>query len=275
MATGIVIGVLVGIALVAFAIAVVLQAAPAPHPSNGFTTGDVAATIGAGATLLLASFTALLAWVTRRSIDATQREADIAAAALTASNRQADVAEKALKSAQDQVDIAKEQLAIAKEQAAAASERARMDREQFAAMTRPHLAEPRTTKFIEVTPDLVRPFGFEVVMVNLGPGIASVAKGVLAMGTVIILADSIKPKIVAAGDEVRLTFTLTPHGGGISDHAIANAMVNKQNLQAGALYSDITGLHAWRSRGNLVNRGSTQWLLTDVEVQETELTLLT
>ena len=52
-------------------------------------------------------------------------------------------------------------------------------------------------------------------------------------------------------------------------------MVNKQNLQAGALYRDITGQRAWRSRGSLVNRGSTQWLLADVEVSDVSLDVLT
>jgi hypothetical protein len=271
---GITVGTITGVGLIALAVAIAVKVVPAPSYQQGVTTGDLAAAIGAGATLLLADFTALLAWVTRRSIDATQREADIATAALAASNRQADVAEKALKAVQDQVDIAKEQLSIAKEQAAAATERSRLEREQFAATTRPHLADPRTTGFIEVTPDLVRPFGFEVVMVNLGPGIASIAKGMLAMGSVVILADAVKPKIVAAGDEVRLAFSLSPVGGGVSDHAIAKSMVSGQNLQAGALYSDITGQRAWRSRGSLVHRGSSQWLLVDVEVTDIDRALL-
>jgi hypothetical protein len=270
---GIGLGAITGVGLTAFALAIALGLAAGPHLSGGATTGDVAAMIGAGATLLLASFTALLAWVTRRSIDATQREADIAAAALAASNRQADVAEKALKAAQDQVEVAKEQVAIAREQAAADKERADRERQQFEATTRPQLAEPRATQFVNLTADLVRPFGFEVVMVNLGPGIAFVAKGLLAMGSVIVMADAIKPKIVAAGDEVRFTFNLSGQSG-LSDHAIANAMVNKQSLQVGALYSDITRQRAWRSRGSFVNRGTDQWLLVDVEVQDTSLDVL-
>jgi hypothetical protein len=86
-------------------------------------------------------------------------------------------------------------------------------------------------------------------------------------------AYAISPRIVGPNDQVRLTFDLSPQGG-MSDHAIASAMVNKQNLQVGALCSDITGQRAWRSRGRLVNRGSTQWRLVDVEVQDVDLALL-
>jgi len=49
--------------------------------------------VAAAAILLLADFTALLVWITRRSLDATQRKAGIAGQALETSVRHADIAE--------------------------------------------------------------------------------------------------------------------------------------------------------------------------------------
>jgi hypothetical protein len=102
---GITLGALVGIGLIAGAIVLASGAVPVPSLPTGITMGDIAALMAAGATLLLADFTALLAWITRRSIDATQREADIAAQALAASVRHADIAEAALKATQASIKL--------------------------------------------------------------------------------------------------------------------------------------------------------------------------
>src|SRR5437660_1769672 len=92
----------------------------ARQPDYGrVSTGDVASLTVAGATLLLADFTAALAWLTRRSIDATRREAEIATDALKASNRLATTAEQQAKITQELVTATNKQAEIAQEQLAA------------------------------------------------------------------------------------------------------------------------------------------------------------
>src|SRR4029077_18797852 len=92
-------GILIGIVPLALAVLILLAVFPDWQLIGVGQASNLAAE---SATVLLAVFTGLLAWVTRQSIQATQREAEVAAAALAASNRQADVAEKALKAVQDQ-----------------------------------------------------------------------------------------------------------------------------------------------------------------------------
>jgi hypothetical protein len=60
-------------------------------------SGNIATFTVAGATLILADFTALLAWFTWESIRATRREANIAEQALAAARRHADIADESLK----------------------------------------------------------------------------------------------------------------------------------------------------------------------------------
>src|SRR6202022_129624 len=82
---------LVGAALMVVAVATAVGWLPAVEPLvNGPSAGNVATFTVAGATLLLADFTALLAWFTWESIGATRREAKIAEDALAAAKRQAE-----------------------------------------------------------------------------------------------------------------------------------------------------------------------------------------
>jgi hypothetical protein len=95
---------LVGVALVVLAVLTAIGWAPGMHPPDyrKISAADVASLAVAGATLLLADFIAILAWLTRRSLAATRREAEIAEAALAVSNRQAATAERALAVAEQQ-----------------------------------------------------------------------------------------------------------------------------------------------------------------------------
>ena len=108
---------IIGVALIVVAVAGAKGWAPAAPFVTATSAGNAATFTVAGATLLLADFTALLAWFTWESIRATRREAKIAEDALTAANRQADVAEKGLQAAQDQAKIAEQQVAATNKQA--------------------------------------------------------------------------------------------------------------------------------------------------------------
>jgi hypothetical protein len=105
-------GALAGAALMILAVLTAVGWVPGVHrPDYGnVSAGDVGSLAVAGATLLLADFTAVLAWLTRRSLAATRWEAEIAEAALQASNRQAATAEGALAAAQEQARIASDTL---------------------------------------------------------------------------------------------------------------------------------------------------------------------
>ena len=259
-------GALIGISLLALAVVIAAQVWTPPRYQNGVSASDITGVVAAGATILLADFTGLLAWVTRRSIDATQREADIATAALAASNRQAEIAEKALKAAQNQAEIAERQVK-------ATNDQARIAQEQLAASTRPILAEQRQAEFIDVTPDLNQQYGFAVRMVNIGTGPAFVKKALFNLGAAFNATFDIRPKIAAPGGEVVISFAVDPRKG--EDIAITNDLLRDSNqLTVGALYHDISGQRAWRSRGKLVKRGTNQWLLVDVDVADIELTFL-
>ena len=69
---------------------------PAPSFRDGVTLADLGSLVVAGATVVLAGFTALLALMTSRSIAATRREAGIAESALAIAKRDADISELAL-----------------------------------------------------------------------------------------------------------------------------------------------------------------------------------
>jgi len=143
---------------------------------------------------LLADFTALLAWFTRRSIAATQREADIAQQALTAANRHADIADETLKAVQAQA-------AIAKEQVDATNAQARIAQEQLAASWRPLLAEPRPREAFDVPASTTeQAFRFDVRFVNIGAGPAFIAKAFLSFGVAGNPVKTILPKIVPPGE---------------------------------------------------------------------------
>ena len=73
------------------------EGAPTKAFVSGVESGNIATFTVAGATLILADFTALLAWFTWESIRATRREANIAEQALAAARRHADIADESLK----------------------------------------------------------------------------------------------------------------------------------------------------------------------------------
>ncbi len=81
------------------------------------SAGDLGSLVVAGVTLLLADFTAVLAWFTRRAISETRREARIAEAALAAANKQAEIAERSLAAVQEQAKIAERQVEATNAQA--------------------------------------------------------------------------------------------------------------------------------------------------------------
>jgi hypothetical protein len=113
---GITLGALVGIGLIIGATALAFRYVPVPRLPEGITMADVAGLAAAGATLLLAVFTALLAWMTRRSIDATEREASIAALALAAADKQADIAERSLKETQASIKLKEREVGLREQQ---------------------------------------------------------------------------------------------------------------------------------------------------------------
>ncbi len=212
-----------------------------------------------------------VAWLTRRSLAATRREAEVAEAALQASNKQAAAAEQALAAAQEQAKISERLVEATNKQAAIAQA-------QLVASWRPILADPLTVglgkapRSIEIRPTLDKPFDIHVALVNIGVGPAFVNQGLLSLGAAMNVTKDLGPKIVPPGGLVLLVFTLNPTAP--EDIAITNGLGRGDELLAGALYKDISGEHAWRSRGRLVRAGTYDWNLVDVEVADIELRFL-
>jgi hypothetical protein len=231
-----------------------------PDYAHGISAGDLASLAVAGATLLLADFTAILARLTGRSLAATRREAKIAEDALAAANKQA---------------------ALTADLVAATNEQARIAREQLALTWRPLLADPwgtadpqRGLDDIEIRPTLDQPFAFVVTFANIGAGPAFVKKGLFMLGSAAHLATDVKPAIVARGSQVRLYFDVYPKADGVQN-AIAVALAGSGvQPTVGAFYHDIGGERAWRTGGRLVKQGTYQWRLVDVEVADVGLEYL-
>ena len=268
---GFIVGAVVGAALIILAVLTAIGWVPGVrHPDYGvIAPGDVASLAVAGATLLLADFTAMLAWLTRRSLAATRREAEIAEAALEASNKQAATAEKALGAAREQATISERLVEATNKQTAIAQA-------QLVASWRPILADPLVVgpgkvpdsiRSIEIRPTLDKPFDIKIALVNIGVGPAFVNQGLLSLGAALNVTKDLGPKIVPPGGIVLLVFTLNPTT--MEDIAITNGLGRGDELlAAGALYKDISGEHAWRSRGRLVRQGTYDWQLVDVEVAD-------
>jgi hypothetical protein len=255
---GVVVGTAIGITLIAASLALAagwVPNVPAPDYSKGVTTTDLGSLAVAGGTALLAAFTALLAFTTRRSIDATQREADIAADALRASNRQAEAAESAMKAAKDQVAIAKDQLA---------------------ASIRPQIAAPRLIEALNIQPSVTESFRVILNPVNLGPGTAVVTHGYLTTGEATVEADIIQPRIAAAGDQLRIEFRISPPASPLA-HSISEVMNRGGETELQVMYRDVVGQRAWRYRGGFVcvsshprgrDESDSYWVLRDVDVED-------
>lgn len=147
----------IGVALVVAAIAGGVGCLPAVKPLVKDTSaGNVATFTVAGATLLLADFTALLAWFTWQSITATRREAKIAEDSLIAIQKQAKIAERQVTATNAQTDVA---------------------RAQLTASWRPILVERgMEAPSIDIHPSLEEAFTFETDWVNIGRGPAFIRK---------------------------------------------------------------------------------------------------
>jgi hypothetical protein len=268
--TGAVVAALLGIGMLAIAIAATVGWLSIGHLD--FTrvgVGDLASLAVAGATLLLADFTAILAWLTRSSIKATQREAEIAEAALVASNRQAKIASDALAAAHQQAKIADRQVE-------ATNKQAQIAQDQLSASWRPILTETSllTSPGVTISPSLDKTFGVRVPFMNIGRGPAFVAKGMLGLGVAVTPTHNVLPKIVAPAVQVDLIFTISATANGV-DKTIADALIDGQDLSVAVFYTDITGSIAWCSRGQFQHLEQTStWIVRDVELTSVELALL-
>jgi len=257
-----------GAALIVGAIAGALGWIPAVQPLvSGSSAGNAATFTVAGATLLLADFTALLAWFTWESIGATRREAKIAEDALAAAKRQAETADKSLKAVEQQAKIAERQVEATNRQAQVAQD-------QLTASWRPLLVEPRlATDPFEIRPILEKEFDFQVQFVNIGRGPAFVRKAFLNLVAAGALSKAILPGIVEPGGGVRLTFTLSPTDG--VDRALTTALTQgNTNLTVTVLYHDLGRGAAWRSRASLIKVGTYQWVTAKVDISPIEMTFL-
>lgn len=258
----------VGAALIVGALAAATGWLPVAKPLvSSPSAGNVATFTVAGATLLLADFTALLAWFTWQSIAATRREARIAEAALVAANRQAEAADMSLNAIQEQAKIAERQVE-------ATNRQAQIAQDQLAASWRPLVVEPRmTAPPVEIHPALDQSFGVQVQFVNIGRGPAFVRKAFLTLGVAGSLAVLITPGILEPEGTVEIAFNLKPKTDGV-DRSIAQALLQGSDLAAVVLYHDIGKDAAWRSKGRLTMLGTSSWVLTDVEVSPIEMTFL-
>jgi hypothetical protein len=240
----------VAIGLVVIAVGASVGWFPAARPLVGSAlAGNAATFVVAGMTLLLADSTALLAWFTRQSIEATRREAKIAEDSLVAIREQTKVA-------QSQVDATLQQAGIAQD--------------QLAASWRPLLREksPLTTPSLDIRPGLAADFGLQVRFENIGRGPAFVKKGALWLVAGAVIANGIIPEIVEPGGDVVVNFLVSPTTDGVA-RSIATALSQGQSVWLAVSYHDIGQQAAWQSKARLVKQSGTyQWTLTGTMVSE-------
>jgi hypothetical protein len=241
----------IGVALVVAAIAGGVGWLPAVKPLVKDTSaGNVATFTVAGATLLLADFTALLAWFTWQSITATRREAKIAEDSLIAIQKQAKIAERQVTATNAQTDVA---------------------RAQLTASWRPILVERgMEAPSIDIHPSLEEAFTFETDWVNIGRGPAFIRKAFLTLVAGGSPAIAIRPRIAEPGGIVHVVFRLSPSDG--LDRSLTQQLTQGSDVKAYVLYHDVGRGAAWRSEASLTKLEKFptmfDWTLTDAEISE-------
>lgn len=220
---------------------------------------DLASSAVAGATLMLAVFTAYLAIATRASVAATRREAAIAEEALAAAQEQARIGAEQVKATNRSAEIAQETLE--------ASWRpilvdvpwgyARYEGEDA------HLIDAYSGPWSAGGPTLTV---FDVPFRNIGSGPAVIRRALIAGGVATSDAESFTSSMVAPKELARVKFVL-PHDEAVPK-AIADMLKSKEPrspaVAATVWYSDQRGQRTWRTRAELRASGDGRYVVDKI-----------
>jgi hypothetical protein len=238
---------LFGFALLTFSIVGLLGlvSTPVGPIRQHLSPSDLASSAVAGATLMLAAFTAFLALVTRASVAATTREADIATQALAAAQETARVGAEQVKATNRHAEIAQETLE---------------------ASWRPVLVDVPGAQVAVFSHD---GGGLDVTVKlrNIGSGPAIISRAGLSAGSAGVLASRIRSSVVGPDEMTTIDFALPPEP--------PEARAIMANLKADAavavtvFYGDQGGHHRWRTRAEVDKPGpDSGWWIRDVELSE-------
>jgi hypothetical protein len=233
-------GVAVGAVMLAFPWLVLFGLVPLiPRPKAEFSVADLGSIEVAGATLLLAVFTAVLAWFTRQSISETRTEAAIADAALQA----------------------------ARDQAAASAQQAAMAERSFEAAWKPLLVDvpwglsKRTEEFADVDDaeiwlanadaDLDDPnedLQITVALRNIGGGPAFINTAKMRAADSAFDCMSISSLLVAPNEVTRFTFVISKTKA--TDGFFAKHLMGGEPFDVVVTYTDLAS-RQWRSEAQV------------------------
>lgn len=232
--------------------------------------GDVASLAVAGATLLLADFTALLAWFTRGSIAAALREAVATEKALALTIEQAALAREALEETRNQAEMSRKQ-------AAATDRQAEIAGQTLEGSWRPILASPPANPLAESRHDDERftwltevgdVLRFSVTLRNIGRGPAFITEDAfMEVGESRCVSRELTSGIVSPGEPTRIRFQVDI--GVAANGSVVAGLRDNQPFSVFVRYADLGG-HRWRTTAHLRFRDTNFWSIAGIDLFDGE-----
>jgi hypothetical protein len=207
---------------------------------------DLASFAVAGATLMLAAFTAFLALETRESVIATRVEAGIAASALEQARKQAEATDRQAGIAQETLEASWRPVLV---DVLPPLNRADADFSNAG-------VSPRQRGGLTVS----------VRLRNIGSGPAIISRAGLSAGAAGVEASRTISAVVAPGDMTTLEFDLPAEN--TEAHAVIAALTAQAPVAVTVFYGDQGGHHRWRTRAELHSRDKFTWRIRSLELSE-------
>jgi hypothetical protein len=251
-AIGMTVLVILGFGMLAFSILGLfgLINTPVGPVRQHLSPADLASSSVAGATLMLAVFTAYLAIATRASVAATRGEAAIAEKALQAAQEQAQIGAK-------QVDATNRNAEIAKDTLEAGWRPMLVDV--------PTQWDPARSKVQIMSGDIIGGLSIELWLRNIGSGPAIITRAGVHAGSAGGPASAIMSSVVPVGEATRLEFQLAPEP---PTNAVISTLKQSQPVRVTVFYSDPGGHHQWRTRVELAQAEGSEWRIRSLELSE-------
>jgi hypothetical protein len=209
-------------------------------------TVDLASFAVAGATLMLAAFTAFLALETRESVVATRVEAGIAASALEQARKQAEATDR-------QASIAQQTLEASW-------------RPVLVDVLPPRGAAEPDYATAGATPRPGGGFDFRVRFRNVGSGPAIISRAGIHAGSAGVLATSITSSVVAPDEMTTLDFELKQEA--TEAHPVIANIRSRVPVTVDVSYGDQGGHHRWVTRAEVYPVEVDTWRIRSVELSD-------
>jgi hypothetical protein len=260
---------LVGLALLIFSIGGLfgLVSTPVGPVRQHLSPADLASSAVAGATLMLAVFTAYLALETRASVAATRREAAIAEQSLAAAQELARIGAAQVEATNRQAEIAQETLEASWRPILVDVPRGfSVDGDEDA-----HEFGMYVGKWSDAGPRLA---AFEVPFRNIGSGPAFIRRALIAGGVAPYEAYSFTGSIVSPGEMAKVKFVLLQTEA--VPIAILEMLQSKEPRTAEVAvtvwYTDQRGQRTWRTRAVLGTIHDDRYEVSRVALYEADST---